>query len=285
VRVAEERVRAATADEAYWKAQAERMRKLLHSGDVSRETMDRAAAETRRTQAARQSADHAVEQARSELEAARAALSYSGSPAQSVNPAAKIAVRAPTGGRVLSVPHESEGPVSPGQALIEIGNTRALEVEVEVLSADAVRIEPGMRVLFERWGSVQPLEGRVRRIEPVAFAKVSALGVEEQRVLVLVTITSPEPEWRRLGDRYRVEASFILWEADSVLRVPASALFRHDQGWAVFVVEENIARRRQVEVGRRNARFAHVLDGLKEDDVVIVHPDDSVEEGALVKAR
>lgn len=285
VRVAAQQVKAGAADEAYSTAQAERTRELLQSRLVARETMERVASEARRAQASRQSAEHAVEQAQSELEAARAALRYSGIRAVTADPGARVAVRAATSGRVLGVPHESEGPVTPGQALIEIGNARALEVEVEALSADAVRIEPGMRVLFERWGGAQPLEGRVRRVEPVAFTKVSALGVEEQRVLVLVAITSPESEWRRLGDRYRVEASFILWEADSVLQVPASALFRYNQGWAVFVVQENVARHRKVEVGRRNARVVQVLGGLQLGDVVIAHPDDSIKEEAKVKAR
>jgi HlyD family secretion protein len=284
VRVAEERAQAAAADESYAIGQAERMKKLLASGDIAREAADRAESEERRTKAARQSALAAIEQARSEVAAARAALRESSLPAQG-NPGRRIEVRAPTAGRVLTVNHESEGPVVPGQALLEIGNARSLEVEVEVLSADAVRIEQGMRVMFERWGGAQPLEGRVRRVEPVAFTKISALGVEEQRVLILVAITSPESEWRRLGDRYRVEASFILWEADSVLQVPASALFRHGEGWAVFVVEEKFARRRAVEVGRRNARFGQIVSGLREGETVIVHPDDTVVEGVEVTAR
>jgi HlyD family secretion protein len=185
----------------------------------------------------------------------------------------------------MKLVQESEGVVQPGAAIIEIGNTRSLEVEVEVLSADAVKIAPGMRVLFERWGGDQPLEGRVRRVEPVAFTKISALGVEEQRVLAIVDITSPAEVWQRLGTGYRVEAVFILWESGQVLQVPASALFRYGQGWAVFVVDQGIARRRAVEIGRRNGPSAEVVSGLSEGDRVITHPDETVEDNKPVQLR
>ncbi len=282
---AEEQVKVAAADEAYWRGQRERMSTLSKTGDVAREVLDRAESEARRFQASRQSAEHVAAQARAELEAARATLRYSAAAQPSESNTEKVAVRAPARGRVLRVMHESEGAVTPGQPLLEVGNAHALEVEVELLSADAVRVETGMKVLFERWGGEKPLEGHVRRVEPVAFTKISALGVEEQRVLVLVTITSPFEQWRRLGDQYRVEASFILWEADSVLLVPASSLFRQGENWTVFVVEGEIARYRTVQVGQRNARFAEVLSGLKEGDRVIVHPDDTVEEGVQVTER
>ncbi len=285
VQAAGEQERAAAAEEFYAASQAVRQRQLLQSGDISRDVADRAASEAARTKAARQSARNLVVQARSELEAARAALEHSVLPGKNSNSAARVPVRAPAGGRVLSVAHESEGPVAPGEALVEIGNARALEVEVEVLSADAVRITPGMQVLFESWGGAQPLEGRVRRVEPVAFTKVSALGVEEQRVKVLVTITSPESEWSRLGDRYRVEATFILWKSDSVLQVPASSLFRRQGAWNVFVVADGRARYRRVEIGRRNGMAAQILAGLKAGETAVAHPGDSVEEGVAVRAR
>lgn len=281
LRSAEERVRAVAADEAYWNGQRVRLEGLMQSGDVAKTAVDRAASEAQRFAASRQAAQHDVDQARAELEAARIALRS----AVAMDPGERVAVRAPVSGRVLKLIRESEGAVMPGDALIELANARALEVEVELLSADAVRVEAGMKVLFERWGGEKPLEGRVRRIEPVAFTKISALGVEEQRVLVLVTLTSPASEWSRLGDQYRVEASFVLSEADSVPLVPASALFRHGDGWAVFVVEDGIAHRRPVQVGRRNARVAEILSGIEEGASVIVHPDDTIEEGTKVIAR
>ena len=154
-----------------------------------------------------------------------------------------------------------------------------------MLSADAVRIAPGTRVLFTRWGGDQPLEGRVRVVEPTGFTKISALGVEEQRVRVIADLTSPEDQWQRLGDGYRVEASFILWESDSALQVPASALFRHQDKWAVFVVENGVAHRRVVEAGHRTGLAVEILSGLKEGERVITHPDDAVEDGKRVAPR
>ena len=156
---------------------------------------------------------------------------------------------------------------------------------MDVLSADAVRIAPGMRVLFERWGEPEPLEGRVRRIEPVGFTKFSALGVEEQRVLVIADITSPGARWERLGDAYPGNARFVLWEDDDVLRVPTSALFRHDGGWAAFVVERGRAVRRKVEPGRRGGALTEVAGGLAPDERVIVHPDRSLGDGTRVRLR
>lgn len=281
---ARERLKAAAADAAYWEGQAARMQGLVKSGDVAKENYDKAVTEARRAEAAHRSAGDAVEQAASELAAARAALEIS--PARPANaPAEQVRVRAPAGGRVLKLVRESEGVVAPGEALVEIGNARSLEVEVEVLSADAVRISPGTRVLFERWGGEQPLEGRVRRVEPVGFTKISALGVEEQRVLVIVDMASPPEQWNRLGAGYRLEAGFILWESPDVLQAPASALFRHGDGWAVFTIQDGVARRRAVEVGRRNGLTGQVLSGLAAGETVIVHPDTSVEDGTAVAPR
>jgi HlyD family secretion protein len=186
---------------------------------------------------------------------------------------------------VIRVIQESEGVVTPGTPLLEVGNANAIEVEVEVLSPDAVQMGPGTRVLLTGWGGGKQLEGRVRVIEPGGFTKVSALGVEEQRVRVIVDITSPEQDWARLGDGYRVEASFVLWESEKVLQIPANALFRHNGDWAVFVVEGDIVRRRNVEVGHRNGLSAEITSGLREAETVVAHPDETVEEGKLVVVK
>ncbi|MGQ9686269.1 MAG: efflux RND transporter periplasmic adaptor subunit, partial [Thiobacillaceae bacterium] len=167
---------------------------------------------------------------------------------------------------------------------LEIGNPQALEVEVEVLSTQAVRIEPGARVLLERWGG-PPLEARVRLVEPAGFTKVSALGVEEQRVRVIVDITAPRETWQTLGDGYRVDARFVLWEAPNVLQVPASSLFRHDDGWAVFVVEAGRAHLRKVELGQRAGLAAQILSGLTAGEQVVAHPDDRIRDGIRVRPR
>ncbi len=278
---ARERVRAAEADAAYWKNELERVSGLLKTGDMPKATYDRTVTELQRAEAVLVAARHAVLQAEAEGEAAQALLEVSAAAAPH-NPSELVAVRAPVSGRVLKVVRESEGVVQSGEALVEIANSRSIEVIVEVLSADAVKIIPGMRVLLERWGGDRALEARVRRIEPVGFTKLSALGVEEQRVLVIADITSPPEEWTRLGDQYRVEARFVLWESPDVLQIPASALFRHDGGWAVFAIEEGFARRRPVEVGNRNGLVAEVVSGLEAGERVVPHPDDKLDDGAAV---
>jgi HlyD family secretion protein len=261
-----------------------RLRPLAQQGHISRDDLDRAATRVRSNRALQRSADFAVDVARHELQAARTALQYTGTET-AVDPAEIVQVRAPVSGRVLKVQQECEGVVERGQPLLEIGDTASLEVETDVLSADAVRIRPGMRVLFERWGGDQPLQGRVRRIEPVGFTKISALGVEEQRVLVISDITSPPERWREVGDGYRVESRFILWQADEVLQIPASALFRLDGDWAVFVVEDGRAVTRRVGVGRSNGLSAQITEGLAPGESVITHPDKTLEEGLRVRTQ
>ncbi|MCM2312808.1 MAG: efflux RND transporter periplasmic adaptor subunit [Steroidobacteraceae bacterium] len=276
-----QRVQAAEAGATLARRELERIRRLRAAGHVTLDAEDRAAAEDERAGAELRSARFNVATARHELEAARTALGYAAAGGRG-DP---LLVRAPVAGRVLKIPRKSEGSVAVGQALVEIGDPRALEVEVDVLSADAVRIQPGTRVLFERWGGDGALEGKVRVIEPAGFTKVSALGVEEQRVWVIVDFTSPAEQWQRLGDGYRVEASFVLWEEKDVLQVPASALFRDGDGWAVFAVEDGHAVRRRVETGQRNGLAAQVLSGLAEGASVVVHPDDRLRDGVKVSGR
>jgi HlyD family secretion protein len=288
---AEEQAHAAAADAEYWGQQLRREQGLAKSGDIPQERLARTRTEADRTMAARRAAENVIattrveiEQARAEVEAARAAL---------LNPATRtqsrsgdvVSVRWPVSGRVLKVVKESEGVVQAGEPLVELGNVRGLEVQVEVLSVDAVKIKPGSPVEFTRWGGDHPLQGSVRVVEPAGFTKVSALGVEEQRVRVIADITSPEDQWQRLGEGYRVEAIFILWQGERVLQAPASALFRNVDQWHVFVVENSLARRRAVQIGHRNGLAAEILSGLKEGDVVIAHPDETVEDGKKVAAR
>jgi HlyD family secretion protein len=282
LRAAEQNVSAAAADTDFAKLELERIRKLADSGNVSKGELDRARTQARSAQAVQRSAEFAVEVARYELEAARTTLQYAGKTTID-NVDENVLVRAPVSGRVLAVRHECEGPVQVGQPLLEVGDTRALEVEVEVLSEDAVRIRPGMPVLFERWGGDQPLEGRVRIVEPVGYTKISALGVEEQRVHVIADLVSPYEQWQQLGDGYRVEARFIVWQADNVLQVPASALFRHQGQWAVFVIESGHAVLREVEVGQRNGLQAEIVSGLKSGEAVISFPSDAISAGVRVR--
>ncbi|NTV96062.1 MAG: HlyD family efflux transporter periplasmic adaptor subunit, partial [Thiobacillus sp.] len=183
---------------------------------------------------------------------------------------------------ILTVPHESAGAVQAGQSLIEIGNPDSLEVMVEVLSTAAVRIAPGTKVRLDRWGGEQPLDAVVRVVEPAGFTKVSALGVEEQRVRVIADLTSPPELWRRLADGYRVEASFVIWEGRDVLLAPTSALFRQGTDWALYVVEGERARLRPVRIGQRSGLSAQVLDGLKAGEKVVARPDDRIGDGVRV---
>jgi len=282
-----EQVRVAQADRDYWRRQQDREETLNKSGDLAVARVEKTRAERRRADAVTVAAERTlatakaeVENARAQVVAARAALLQSAGPAEGE----LIAVKAPAGGRVIKLIRESEGTVASGDGLLEIGDARAIEVMVEVLSADAVKMTPGTRVVLERWGGGKPLEARVRVVEPGGFTKISALGVEEQRVRVVADIVSPEQEWQRLGDGYRVEAAFVLWEGEQVLQVPSSSLFRFDSGWAVFVAEGGFARRRAVKIEHRSATAAQIVDGLKEGEMVITHPDDTVEDGKAVAA-
>lgn len=284
LRAAEENARAMAADAEYARANLDRIRRLFDAGVMPRDSLDKAESEARRTEANRMSAEAGVKAARFEVERARTALRFS--PAEGV-PAPKrvVPVLSPVEGRVLRIHRKSEGVVQSGAPLIDVGNPRKLEVIAEILSADAVKIKPGTPVLFERWGGGPPLEGKVRVVEPAGFTKISSLGVEEQRVLVIADITSPPDLWLRLGDDYRVETRFIVWEGKEVLQIPASALFRKGEGWAVFVVDEKKAREREVKVGQRTGLTAEITSGLEEGTAVILHPDDTVREGTRVRPR
>lgn len=282
VKAAQQNVDAAKAGADLAQKELQRIRKLRADGHIGQDAEDRTAAEAERSAAQLRSAQFAVDTARYDMEAAQTALRYAAEPAIGTQ---AILVRAPVAGRVLKIPRESEGVTAAGQALMEIGDPRALEVEVDVLSADAVRLHPGIKVEFERWGGDGKLQGKVRIVEPVGFTKVSALGVEEQRVWVIVDFTSPASQWQSLGDGYRVEASFILWEGDDVLQVPASALFREGEGWALFVVQGDKAVKRDVKVGQRNGLMAQIVSGINAGDNVIVHPDDQVKDGVRVAVQ
>lgn len=285
LRVAQANLHAAEADAEYAANELQRLRPLRRSGAITLEALEKAEAEKRRTQANQRSAEFNVEVARFELETARSAL-LSSAAAKTDSPPEKVALTAPVDGRVFKVQRENECVVERSEVLLEIGDPQALEVAVDVLSEDAVRIRPGMRVLLERWGGSDMLEGVVRVVEPTGFTKVSALGVEEQRVWVIVDIVSPVEQWPGLGDGYRVEAHFVIWEGAQVLQAPDSALFRQqDEGWAVFVIEEGIARLRRVKLGRRGGLMTEIVQGLSEGEQVIPHPDDALTDGTRVALR
>jgi HlyD family secretion protein len=194
-------------------------------------------------------------------------------------------ILSPIDGRVFRVVRESAGLVPGGAPLVEIGDPSDLEIEVDVLSSDAVRIPPGAKVFLEQWGGPKPLEARVRLVEPSGFTKVSALGVEEQRVNVIADFLATKENRPRLGDGFRVEARIVEWESDDVLVVPAGALFRDGDQWAVFVVDAGRARLRRVRIGHQNGREAEVLDGLAAGESVVQYPGDQLRDGARVQPR
>ena len=278
---AEEQATAARAETKFARAELARKHRLQADALISEGELDAAETRARQASAEQRSADFAVEVARFELEAAQTALQFSITGNGDAAPET-VKLRAPVASRVLQLHHESEGVVVTGEALLEIGDPAALEVAVDVLSADAVRIRPGTPVEFHRWGGELPLDGVVRSIEPTGFTKVSALGVEEQRVWVIADLTTPREQWQQLGDGYRVEAHFILWQEAAVLQVPASALFRTADGWAVFAVVDGRAQLTQVGIGHNNGLDTQIVAGLDAGTSVIVHPDDRVEDGVRV---
>ena len=286
LRMAQEDAQAASAAADYARADLARLKRLRETGVISQESLDQAATEARRTEARERSAQSAVEVARYGLEAARSALQYSAArDANSAEPSEQVTLKAPISGQVLAVHQRSEFVVEPGRALLEIGDPSELEIEIEVLSADAVRIVPGGKVLLQRWGGSDILHAEVRTIEPVAYTKISALGVEEQRVRVIADFVSPREQWQRLGDGYRVEATFILWEGEQILQIPTAALIRQSDSWSVYVVEDGAARLRQIAIGQRAGLQVEVIQGLDEGESVILHPDDTISEGVKLKLR
>lgn len=196
-----------------------------------------------------------------------------------------LEIISPVDGQVLNILQQSEGVVQPGMPVIEVGDPAALEIVIDVLSQDATRIRPGATAEIVRWGGKPPLRAHVRSVEPSAFTKLSALGVEEQRVNVIIDLDEPREVWSTLGDGYRVEARISVWEDDDVLRVPASAVFRHDEDWATFVVENGDAVVRKVELGETNGLETEVVSGVEEGETVIGYPSDSVRDGVSVRAR
>jgi HlyD family secretion protein len=194
-------------------------------------------------------------------------------------------IYSPIDGRVLRVMQESSAVVMPGTALIELGDPLDLEVAVDVLSRDAVKIHPGDQMILEHWGGVTPLHARVRVVEPSGFTKISTLGVEEQRVWVIADLVEPFEQRPTLGDEFRVEARIVIDEARDVIRVPTSALFRVGNEAAVFRVENGVAHQHKVKAGRQNGLEAEITEGLAEGDEVVLHPSDQIEDGTKVRQR
>jgi HlyD family secretion protein len=256
-----------------------RQRALFEGGAVPRDTLDAAETARRTAEEALRAAEFALRGAEYQLQLARARL-LAPQPG-----GASIAITAPIDGVVLKRFHESAVVVAPGEPLLEIGDVSQLEIVADLLSTDAVRVKTGAQVLIEQWGGGETLHGRVRRVEPSGFMKVSALGVEEQRVNVIIDFDDPPTAGRVLGDGFRVEVRIVSWREDNVLKVATGSLFRHQDGWAVFVVADDVARLQRVEIGQRNQTEVQILRGLSAGQTVVLHPPDTLTDGARVVVR
>jgi HlyD family secretion protein len=256
-----------------------RVRALAEDRVIAKQELEAREAEVNVAQETANAAAFAVRAATSELQRATARLA----PSTLEAPGRVVAVTAPVDGVVLKRIRESETFVPAGDPLVEIGDHGQLEIVADLLSTDAVRVKVGARALVEQWGGEMPLEARVRRIEPAGFMKISALGVEEQRVNVVLSFVEPSPA--SLGDGYRVEVRVVIWESPAVVKVPTSALFRHREGWAVYVMDGGLARRTLLELGHQTGQYAEVRSGLAAGARVVLHPGDTLADGARVRER
>lgn len=245
--------------------------------DLARMRAETAAQEAR-------AAEFGLRVAEFEVQQAQAVLTRGTPPAEGarVAPLPPLVITSPVSGKILRVFQESTRVVPAGFPLLEVGDPTDLEVRIEALSRDGVAIQPGARVMLEQWGGAEPLHARVRLVEPSAFTKISALGVEEQRVYVIADFVDPVEKRSTLGDSYRVEARVVIWEKADALQAPAGALFQQGGEWRTFVIDDGRARLRDVQVGRSNGVATEILDGLASGDQLIVYPGDKVTDGTRV---
>jgi HlyD family secretion protein len=286
LKLAETAIAKAEADLRYSESQLERVRGLYDRGAVPRSQLDDAVLSRDIALAQYDSALAARDMRESELDRQRAMLiEPNAMPLDRMAEECCVRITAPVSGRVLDVVNESARTVQAGAPLLTVGRLDDLEIVVDLLSSDAVRVAPGARAHVERWGGAGTLEAALREIEPAAFTKVSALGIEEQRVRALLDFTTPPEERAALGHNYRVYVRIVEWAADNVLRVPIGALFRADADWAVFVAADDTARLRRIEIGQRNGDWAELRAGLDAGERVVLHPSDRVADGAAIVDR
>jgi len=256
-----------------------RERELDRGGLTTRQAVEARESDVRTAEEAAKAAAFAVATALSEVQRADARLR----PERIEAGGRVLTVVAPVDGVVLRRLRESAAVVPAGSPLVEIGDPADLEIVSDLLSTDAVQIKPGATVHLEQWGGDRPLQATVRRVEPSGFMKVSALGVEEQRVNVVMDFVDPKAAAAVLGDGYRAEVRIVTWESADVVQVPVSALFRHGESWAVFVVEGDVARRVDITIGHRNSQTAEVTQGLSVGARVVAHPPDTLADGVKVR--
>ena len=283
--LAEAELDKAEAELRFAESELRRSRELEAKGTISERDLEAAERAFDTGRAAMGVAQANMQVRQYELERVRAQLMSPAEMAQRRELCECININSPVDGRVLQVLRESEGFVQAGEGLIEIGNPERLEIVVDLLSIDAVKIRPGNSALIENWGGDSSLRARVRRVEPFGFTKISALGIEEQRVNVVLDIVSPRDEWETLGHGYQVDVRVVLWEDDTALKAPLTALFRNGDDWAIFVEEKGKARRRIVEVGYTTSSDAEIKTGLTEGEQIVVYPGEGIDEGVRIAAR
>lgn len=278
---AEETLQMARTTAQFAQANWDRVKKNIGEGSISVTDRDNIELEAQMREREVRAGEFALKIADYELMQAKAALLS----LTSAGSGAVVEMQAPVSGRVLKVQQESAMMVTPGTPILEIGDLADLEIEAEILSRDAVNMKPGAEVLVDQWGGDVPLKAHVRRVEPAAFTKVSALGVEEQRVIVLSDLDPLPAEAKVLGDRYRVEVRVAVWHDDDVLLAPGGSLFREGTEWKTFVMKENKAVKTTVQIGRTDGKMAQVLGGLEAGMPLLMHPPDSVIDGSEVLRR
>ncbi|MDF1608534.1 HlyD family efflux transporter periplasmic adaptor subunit [Hoeflea sp. YIM 152468] len=266
------------------RASLERASKLAETNIVSESTLERLVGEVDLAEAQVKSARAMIALRRAELASAQARMAQPGqTPIAAANGECCVDITSPIDGIILSLNAKSEQPATIGQLIAEVGDPTDLEIIVDVLSADAVKVRPGSKVLISDWGGSETLQAKVERIEPSGFTKISALGITEQRVNVIVALTDPPPA--DLGHGFRVIADLIIWSSDASLQIPVSALYRDEGNWAVFRLEDGQARVTAVEIGHMTDRRAEILSGLSDKDRVILYPGDTLTEGSPIIDR
>ena len=266
-------------------SELERAQRLVDRRLVSERELDQARKNYKTKGASVKTAQASIRARESELAQAKARLVTPITAQNSDEECKCLSLFAPASGKILRVLHESEGVIDAGEMLVEIGDTTDLEIVVDFLSIDAVRIKPGQRVAIEEWGGESHLNGIVDKVEPFGYTKVSSLGIEEQRVDVIINLTDSHDRWQSLGHGYQVEARVILWHQDDVLKLPITSLFRVNGDWSVFVVENERASLRNVQIGKKNAFEVQVLAGVEQGDQVILHPSNQIKQGVLIAQR
>jgi HlyD family secretion protein len=263
----------------------DRARELILKNTISQHDLDEAERGYRTRRAALLTAQAELDRNAYQLERARAQLMSPVETRRKTGECACVSLRSPVNGQILQLLQQSEAVVAASTPLVEVGDPRDLEIAVDLLSSDAVKVAAGQRVVIDGWGGGAPLEGRVRLVEPFGFTKVSALGIEEQRVNVIIDIVSPRDEWTRLAHGFQIDARIVLAERADVLKVPLTALFRDGNEWAVFVVVGSRAALRHVTLGERNGIEAEIATGLSTGERVVLHPSDRVADGVRVAPR